>query len=71
MCIRDREYTGLLAIIKVVLFTNILPEYLISILAVPQIVLGVRRGLGLGIEANKSVERTSDMQKNEMQAAER
>ena len=66
-----QEYTGLLAIIKVVLFTNILPEYLISILAVPQIVLGVRRGLGLGIEANKSVERTSDMQKNEMQAAER
>lgn len=66
-----QEYTGLLAIIKVVLFTNILPEYLISILAVPQIVLGVRRGLGLGIEANKSVERTSDMQKSEIQTAER
>lgn len=53
-----QEYTGLLAIIRVVLFTNILPEYLISILAVPQIALGVRRGLRLGIEAQRSREKS-------------
>jgi len=62
-----QEYTGLLAIIKTVLFTNILPEYLISLLAVPQIVLGVRRGLRLGIEADRQKERVAETQKNEIQ----
>ena len=62
-----QEYTGLLAIIKTVLFTNILPEYLISLLAVPQIVLGVRRGLRLGIEADRQKERVAETQKNDIQ----
>lgn len=62
-----QEYTGLLVIIKTVLFTNILPEYLISLLAVPQIVLGVRRGLRLGIEADRQKERAAETQKNEIQ----
>ena len=60
-----QEYTGLLAIIKTVLFTNILPEYLISLLA--HIVLGVRRGLRLGIEADRQKERVAETQKNEIQ----
>ena len=34
------------------LFKNIIPEYLISLLAVPTIVLGVRKGLKLGIDGN-------------------
>lgn len=46
------DYTSLLVTIKVVLFTNILPEYLISIILAPHIVLGVRRGLKLGIDGN-------------------
>ncbi len=43
---------GLFAVIYGVLFTNIIPEYLISLLAVPTIVLGVRKGLKLGIDGN-------------------
>ncbi|MBR2974428.1 MAG: hypothetical protein IKC47_01640 [Clostridia bacterium] len=43
---------GLFAVIYAVLFTNIIPEYLISLLAVPTIVLGVRRGLKLGVLGN-------------------
>ena len=46
------QNTGLFATIYAVLFTNIIPEYLISLLAVPTIVLGVRKGLKLGIDGN-------------------
>lgn len=46
------DSTSLIATIKLVLVTNIVPEYLISMLLVPHIVLGVRRGLKLGIEGN-------------------
>ena len=46
------ENSGLFATIYAVLFTNIIPEYLISLLAVPSIVLGVRKGLKLGIDGN-------------------
>ena len=33
-----------------VLVTNIIPEYLVSMILVPHVVLGVRRGLKLGVE---------------------
>ncbi len=45
------EFKGFFAIIWAVMFTNILPEYLISIIGAPLVVLGVRKGLHLGIEA--------------------
>ena len=43
---------GLFVVIYGVLFTNIIPEYLISLIGVPAIVLGVRRGLKLGVLGN-------------------
>lgn len=43
---------SLIAVIQGVAILNILPEYLVSILAVPHVVLGVRRGLKLGIDGN-------------------
>ena len=43
---------GFVAAIKGLVFVNILPEYLVSLLAVPHIVLGVRRGLKLGIDGD-------------------
>lgn len=46
------ENNGLFAVIYGVLFTNIIPEYLISLLAVPTIVLAVRKGLKFGIDGN-------------------
>ncbi|HRX13533.1 MAG TPA: hypothetical protein P5087_00715 [Eubacteriales bacterium] len=46
------EHSTLFGIIKVVIFTNILPEYLVSIALAPQIIIGVRKALHLGIEAN-------------------
>lgn len=45
------EYTGFFATIWAVMFTNIVPEYLISMIGAPLVVLGVRKGLHLGIEA--------------------
>lgn len=50
--INGMEYTSLLLIIKGVVITNILPEYLISMILAPTVVLGVRRGLKLGIDGN-------------------
>lgn len=47
-----KEYNSLVFVIKGVLLTNILPEYLISMILAPHIVLGVRRGLKLGLEGN-------------------
>lgn len=50
--ITGMQNDGLFAVIYAVLFTNIIPEYLISIIGVPIIVLGVRKGLHLGIDGN-------------------
>jgi uncharacterized membrane protein len=46
------DFTALFEIVKLVLFTNIIPEYSISILVAPWVVLGVRHGLKLGIDGN-------------------
>lgn len=46
------DYSSLITVIKGVLLTNILPEYLISMILGAQVVLGVRRGLKLGIDGN-------------------
>ena len=46
------DYTPLITVIKAALITNIIPEYLISMILSPHVALGVRRGLGLGIEGN-------------------
>lgn len=43
---------GVFALIYAALLTNILPEYLISLIGVSAVVLGVRRGLKLGIDGN-------------------
>lgn len=50
--VMGQDYTALFEIIKIVLYTNIIPEYAISIVAVPLVVLGVRTGLKLGIDGN-------------------
>lgn len=44
------ETHGVFVLIYGLLVTNILPEYLISIIGAPLVVLGVRRGLKIGIE---------------------
>ena len=44
--------SGFVAAIKGLVFINILPEYLTSLLVAPWVVLGVRRGLKLGIDGN-------------------
>ena len=44
------ETNGVFVLIYGLLVTNILPEYLISIIGVPLVVLGVRRGLKIGME---------------------
>lgn len=46
------DYTPLIAVIKAALVTNIIPEYLISMILSPHVALGVRRGLGLGVDGN-------------------
>ena len=46
------EYTSLIVTIEAVIVTNIVPEYLISMILAPHVVLGVRRGVKLGIEGN-------------------
>lgn len=46
------EYTALVVTIKAVIFTNIIPEYLVSLVFVPLVVKGVRRGLKLGIDGD-------------------
>lgn len=43
---------GVFAIIYGILLTNVLPEYLVSLIGVAPIVLGVRRGLKLGTDGN-------------------
>jgi len=48
------ENDGVFAVIYAVLLTNVLPEYLISLVAAPQVVLGVRRGLKMGLDGNNN-----------------
>ena len=50
--INDIDYTPLIVTIKAVIVTNIVPEYLISMILAPHVVLGVRRGLKLGADGN-------------------
>lgn len=50
--IAGMEYTSLILVIEGVLLTNILPEYSISMILGSQVVLGVRRGLKLGVDGN-------------------
>ncbi len=58
------------------MLTNILPEYLVSMSCVSFIVLGVRKGLKLGIEGNnwkdadEQVNITTDEQTSEVLAAD-
>lgn len=44
------EYNGVFATIYLVLFTNIIPEYAVSLLLVPHIVLALRKATHLGTE---------------------
>ena len=48
----DVEYSALIELIKLAAYTNIIPEYLITLLLVPFVVLGVRKGLKLGIDGD-------------------
>lgn len=57
--IAGMDYTSLVLVIKGVLLTNILPEYLISMILAPHIVLGVRKGLKLGVDGNNGKEAAS------------
>ena len=50
--VNNVDYSSLIVTIKAVILTNILPEYLISMILAPHVVLGVRRGLKLGVEGN-------------------
>ncbi len=50
------DYTALSLIIKAVIYTNIIPEYLVSLVGVPFIVPRVRRAMHLGIEGTLPVE---------------
>ena len=45
-------YGSLVIALQAVVILNVLPEYLVSILGVAPLVLGVRRGLKLGVEGN-------------------
>lgn len=45
-------HSNLLVIIKAVIFTNIIPEYAVSLIFAPTIIVGVRRALRYGLEAN-------------------
>lgn len=54
------ETSGVFVLIYGLLATNILPEYAISIIGVPWIVLGVRHGLRLGIDGNAEKRNTGE-----------
>lgn len=60
---------GFVAAIKSVVFLNILPEYLTSLLIAPWVVLGVRRGLKLGVDGNNWRVAAKDEQKSAAQPA--
>ncbi len=63
------DYTSLLVVIKGVILTNILPEYLISMILAPHIVLGVRRGLKLGVDGN-NLKRLAALENSEQVVAD-
>lgn len=46
------DFTPLIVTIKAVIFTNIIPEYAVSMIFVPFVVFGVRKGLKLGVDGN-------------------
>ncbi|MCH5156419.1 MAG: hypothetical protein J1G02_00910 [Clostridiales bacterium] len=48
----DVEFTALIELIKLAAYTNIIPEYSVTLVLVPFIVLGVRKGLKLGIDGD-------------------
>lgn len=52
-----QSVSPLFDVIMAVIYTNIIPEYLVSIYFVPLVVLAVRRGLHLGIEAEKMTDK--------------
>ena len=45
-------YASLVTALQAVAILNVLPEYLVSVLGVAPLVLGVRRGLKLGVDGN-------------------
>ncbi len=55
-------YGSLAEALKAVAILNVLPEYVVSILGVAPLVLGVRRGLKLGIDGNNRKQAATDMQ---------
>ena len=59
--------SGFVSAIKGLIFVNILPEYLVSLLVAPHVVLGVRHGLKLGLDGNnwKRVERDESAEKEQ------
>ena len=48
----DIQYSALIELVKLAAYTNIIPEYTITLVLAPFVVLGVRRGLKLGIDGN-------------------
>lgn len=46
------EMQGIFVMIYAILVTNIVPEYVISLIGVPLVVLGVRRGLKMSIDGS-------------------
>ena len=63
----DVEFTALIELIKKAAEFNIPTEYSISIVLVPFIVLGVRRGLKLGIDGNNWKRAQQDQKQQEQQ----
>ncbi len=55
------EFTTLSVIIKAVIFTNIIPEYLVSLIAIPVIVPRVRRAMHLGVDGRQAVDNEGDL----------
>lgn len=62
----DIEFSALIELIKLAAYTNIIPEYLITLLLVPFVVLGVRKGLKLGVDGDnwKRAEREKQQAEN-------
>ena len=68
--VNDIDYTPLIVTIKAVVITNIIPEYLISMILAPHVVLGVRRGLKLGVDGNnwRRAQKEEQQEQQEQQA---
>lgn len=68
-------YASLVTALQAVAILNVLPEYLVSVLGVAPLVLGVRRGLKLGVDGNNWKKATADINTEdasaEQSAAER